>query len=72
MRRYVDAVAGTGARIVDTRQTLPGTAGQILQLIDRAQDGADLLAKQFRVIERQPDRPPAHERVRLALGGLFI
>jgi len=24
VRRYVDAVAGTGARIVDTRQTLPG------------------------------------------------
>lgn len=26
-RRYVDAVAGTGARIVDTRKTLPGLRG---------------------------------------------
>ncbi|HZV54764.1 MAG TPA: carboxylating nicotinate-nucleotide diphosphorylase [Rhodocyclaceae bacterium] len=78
-RRYVDAVAGTGARIVDTRKTLPGLRLAQKYAV-RCGGGANhrmglydgILIKENHIIAAGGIAPALDHARSLARGGVFI
>jgi nicotinate-nucleotide pyrophosphorylase (carboxylating) len=78
-RRYVDAIAGTGARIVDTRKTLPGLRLAQKYAV-RCGGGANhrlglydgILIKENHIIAAGGISPALDEARRLASGDVFI
>jgi nicotinate-nucleotide pyrophosphorylase (carboxylating) len=78
-RRYVDAVVGTGTRIVDTRKTLPGLRLAQKYAV-RCGGGSNhrlglydgILIKENHIIAAGGIRPAFEQAQRLAGGGIFV